>query len=109
MSGLIICSYIGWVGGTTLGTLASGFLPESVISALNIALYAMFIAIIIPPARESKPVTFVIIISVIISCILNFIPAFDKVSSGWIIIICGVISSALGAWAFPLKGGGGDE
>lgn len=101
MTGLILCSYLGWIGGTALGTFASGFLPQSIISALGIAIYAMFLAIIIPPARESKQIFGVIGISVIISCLFNIVPYVNKVERGWVIIIAGVISSAIGAKFFP--------
>ncbi len=103
MMGLIISSFSGWVGGTVLGVFASSFLPDTVRSALGIALYAMFIAIIIPAARESKPVTRVVLISVIISCIFFYVPVLNMLSKGWVIIICGVVSSAIGAAFFPLK------
>lgn len=55
LAGLILSSYSGWVGGTVLGALASSLLPASLLSALGIALYAMFIAIIIPPGPEQPP------------------------------------------------------
>lgn len=103
MLGLILSSYSGWVGGTALGVFASAFLPEAVRSALGIALYAMFIAIIIPAAKESKPVMRVALISVIISCIFFFVPVLNTLSKGWVIIICGIVSSAVGAALFPLK------
>lgn len=103
MMGLILCAFSGWVGGTALGVFASSFLPSAVRSALGIALYAMFIAIIIPAARESKPVTKVVLISVIISCIFFFVPVLNLLSKGWVIIICGVVSSAVGAAFFPLR------
>lgn len=103
MMGLIISAFSGWVAGTALGVFASSFLPDAVRSALGIALYAMFIAIIIPAARESKPVTRVVLISVIISCIFFYVPVLNELSKGWVIIICGVVSSAVGAAFFPLK------
>ena len=54
--GAILTAVAGWVGGTVLGASAGAILPEMVVSALGIALYGMFLAIIIPPAREEKPV-----------------------------------------------------
>ena len=102
MLGIITCSFSGWMGGTILGAFASNILPAVAISALGIALYAMFIAIIIPPARDSKPIAKIIIISVLISCLFKFVPFLSKVGSGWVIIICGVTSSALGAFFFPI-------
>lgn len=102
MLGMILCAYSGWVSGTTIGALASGLLPQSIVDALGIALYAMFIAIIIPPAKESKPIMKIVMISIAMSCAFYFIPALKAVSSGWVIIICGVVSSAIGAIFYPV-------
>lgn len=103
MMGLIISSYSGWVAGTALGVFASSFLPQTVRSALGIALYAMFVAIIIPAAKESKAVMRVAAISVVISCMFFFVPVLNLLSKGWVIIICGIVSSAVGAVLFPIK------
>ncbi|MBE7027219.1 MAG: AzlC family ABC transporter permease [Ruminococcaceae bacterium] len=103
MMGLILSAFSGWVSGTVLGVFASSFLPASLQSALGIAIYAMFIAIIVPAAKESKPITRVVLIGVLISCVFYYTPVLSAVSKGWVIIISGVISSALGAYFFPLK------
>lgn len=102
MLGMILCAYSGWVGGTVIGALASNLLPQSIVDALGIALYAMFIAIIIPPAKESKPITKIVLISTAMSCMFYFIPVLKELSSGWVIIICGVASSAIGAIFYPI-------
>ncbi|MGN0605446.1 MAG: AzlC family ABC transporter permease [Oscillospiraceae bacterium] len=103
MAGLILSSYIGWTGGTIIGAVASSIVPESVLGALGIALYAMFIAIIIPPARENSAIAKIILIAVAMSCMFRYIPILSGVSSGWVIIICGVVSSVIGAVLFPIK------
>jgi 4-azaleucine resistance transporter AzlC len=108
MMGIILCSYAGWNAGTVLGVLMSSALPEMVRTALGIALYAMFIAIIVPPSRDSKPITKVILLSVLISCLLTFIPVLSTIGGGWRIIICGVISAGLAAFLFPLEIKDGD-
>ena len=99
MAGLILMSYSGWVGGTMLGAIASYAIPLSVRTALCIAIYAMFIAIIVPPAKKSKPILLVIAISLVMSCLLRLI--FTSLSSGWIIIICGITASLAGALLCP--------
>ncbi|MBQ9942552.1 MAG: AzlC family ABC transporter permease [Christensenellaceae bacterium] len=101
MAGLILTSFFGWLSGTALGALAGAFLPESLLSALGIALYAMFIAIIIPPCRENKAVLTVVGVAIVLSCLFTYIPALATLGSGWAIIICGVSSALLGAWLFP--------
>ena len=70
--------------------------------ALGIALYAMFIAIIIPPARDSSPILKIVLLATAMSCLFTFVPGLSSLGSGWIIIICGVTASALGAWLYPI-------
>lgn len=101
MLGLILCSYMGWNFGTLLGAFASTALPMSIRTALGITIYAMFIAIIIPPATQIKPVAKVIIIAISISCIFKYTPVLNNLSGGWVIIICGIIASAFGAYFYP--------
>lgn len=103
LMGLIFTPYVGWGGGTILGALVSNALPESIRLALGIALYAMFIAIIVPPSRKSKRVMAVVLISIFLSCLFHFIPGINSIGSGWIIILCGLISSWIGAKWFPLQ------
>ena len=103
MCGIILCAYSGWVGGTVIGALASDILPAFILSALGIALYAMFLAIIIPPARTSKPICAIILIATVISCVFKYTPALKELSSGWVIIIAGTISSGLLAFISPVK------
>lgn len=100
--GLILSAFSGWVAGTAIGALASSILPMAVRSALGIAIYAMFVAIIVPAAKASKPVTRVVLIAVVLSCLFAYVPGLQRLSSGWVIIICGVISSALGAYFYPI-------
>ncbi len=99
MAGLILMSYSGWVGGSTLGALASYAIPLSVRTALCIAIYAMFIAIIVPPSKKSRSILTVVIISLILSCTLRLL--FKNLSNGWIIIICGIAASLAGAVLHP--------
>ena len=101
--GLMFSSYSGWVGGTVVGIFLGDRIPESFTSAMGIALYAMYIAIIVPPAVKSKPIITVIAVAVAISCVIKFVPAFSMLSSGWSVIISGVAASALGAVLFPLE------
>lgn len=103
MYGLITAPIVGWTTGTFLGAAAGAILPQSLSSALNIALYGMFIAIIIPPAKHNSSVLKVILLSVLIGCILRYTPVLNKLSEGFVIIICAVAASAFGAKFFPVK------
>ncbi|WP_343210446.1 AzlC family ABC transporter permease [Anaerolentibacter hominis] len=103
--GLITCPYFGWALGTLLGAAAGDFLPAVITSALGIAIYGMFLAIIIPPARHNGAVLKVLIISVLLSCMFRYLPGLNKVSGGFAIIICTLVSAAAGALLYPVKEG----
>jgi Predicted branched-chain amino acid permease (azaleucine resistance) len=102
LSGLIATPYFGWALGTLLGATATGLLPAGVRTALGIAIYGMFLAIIIPPARHSTPVLRVVLIASVISCAFKWIPGINRLSGGWMIILCAVIASAYAALRYPV-------
>ena len=101
MMGLIASPYSGWALGTFLGAFTNNLLPPSVTSAMGITLYAMFVAIFIPPAKKQKSIFAVLIFAVIVSCVLYF--GVKNLSSGWAIIISSVTASMFGAIFFPRK------
>lgn len=102
MAGLIIPPIFGWTGGTLVGSVATNFMPEILASALGIALYGMFIAVIVPPGKENKSVLFTVILSIILSVIFTYAP-FLKFLADWSIIIITVLVSAIAATLFPVK------
>ena len=101
-SGLAIMPYLGWTLGTLCGAVASGLLPDSVRSAFGIALYGMFLAIVIPVARKSRAVLGVVCLAVALSCAMRFVPLLNSISSGFAIILCTVIAAGLGAVLAPV-------
>lgn len=103
LSGLILTPYIGWSLGTLVGATATDLLPGSIRTALGIAIYGMFLAIIIPPARKSAPVARVIAIAVTLSCLFRWVPVLNRLSGGWVIILCAVAASAYGALRYPVQ------
>ena len=107
--GLGTLPYIGWSLGTLLGGLVTNLLPQSLQLALEIAIYCMFISIIIPPAKKSKAITFCIAVSVAISCLIYYVPLLNGLSSGVRVIISAIISSILTAIIFPIKGENEDK
>ena len=109
MFGLIAIPYVGWAGGTLAGAVLGGVLPDIVSSALGIAIYGMFIAIIIPKAREHSCYMKVILIAVVMSCLFRWVRGLNKVSSGFVIIICAVVASAIGAILYPIPEEGDDD
>lgn len=102
-AGVMTTSFLGWVLGTLLGALAGGILPDILLSAFGIALYGMFIAIVIPPCRSSKAVATVVLSAIALSCLFYYTPYLKNLSSGWAVIICGISSAVIGAIFFPVK------
>lgn len=103
MTGLIVFPVFCWTFGTFLGGAASTILPLAIRDALGIAIYGMFLAIIIPPAKKLKAVRKVIFISVAMSCLFAVLHTWLPISSGFVIILCTLAAAAFGAWFFPIE------
>lgn len=101
MYGLILISFLGWSIGTLLGALAGSILPASITNAMGIVLYAMFLAIIIPPAKKSRSVLTVVAIAALCGVLFKYI--FTSVTSGFAVIISAIVASVAGALFFPIK------
>ncbi|MBQ6720330.1 MAG: AzlC family ABC transporter permease [Oscillospiraceae bacterium] len=101
--GLGTLPILGWTGGTLMGALAGSVLPTDIRAALGVMLYGMFIAIVIPPARQEKPVCIVMILALILSSLFAWIPALQQVSAGISIVLCTVIAAAVCALLFPIR------
>lgn len=101
--GLIAASWPGWVTGTALGCLSGSILPASVLSALGVALYGMFIAIIVPPAKSNKVLLGIVTISMLLSLVFAVTPLLKEISSGFRVIILTVIIAGVAAYLFPVK------
>lgn len=102
MLGLILTPIIGWTSGTMIGAVATSLLPASLTDAMGIALYGMFIAIIVPPARENRSVLIAVLLAILASYAFAYIPVLSVFSGGWSVIIITVIVSAFAAWMFPI-------
>lgn len=103
MLGLILTPVIGWTSGTAVGALVTSIMPPALSSAMGIALYGMFIAIVVPPARENRNVLVSAVMAIVASLIFYYAPYLRNLSSGWTIIIITVVVSALCATLFPLR------
>lgn len=102
MAGLILMPMLGWTGGTLAGAVATSIMPEILSSAMGIALYGMFIAIVIPVAREHKNVLFAVILAILFSLAFAYLPGLKECSGGWSIIIITILVSAVAATLFPV-------
>ncbi len=104
MFGLILSPFLGWSAGTAVGAFAGSVLPAVVISALGVAIYGMFIAIVVPVAREDRHVLFCVIIAVVLSVTFKYVPLLNTVPTGFTIIICAVAASTAAALIYPVSG-----
>lgn len=102
MAGLGLAPVLGWVGGTLCGALAGAVLPLSVRTALGVMLYGMFVAIVVPPAKKDKPVLAVVLLALVLSCLMAWMPVLREVSPGVAIVLCTVAAAGIGAWLFPI-------
>lgn len=109
MYGLILTPYLGWSLGTLIGAAAGNVLPASIVSALGIAIYGMFVAIVVPPARHDKNTLLCVIFAIILSCAFEYIPIFSDIPSGFTIIICAVLASGVLAIFAPIETSEGDN
>ncbi len=103
MYGAMVPAIPGWTVGTALGTLAGSILPLRVVSAFSVALYGMFIAIFIPPARKEKPVAGLVVLAFALSFAFSRLPVVSELSDGTRTIILTVILAAGAAVLFPRK------
>ncbi|MBQ0050469.1 MAG: AzlC family ABC transporter permease [Treponema sp.] len=101
--GAIIIATLLWSLGTSLGIVAGNILPERVVSALSVALYGMFIAIIVPPARKDLVIRIAVLVSFVASWICSVAPVISGLSSGTRTIILTVAISAVCAIIKPVK------
>lgn len=101
--GLGVLPYLGWALGTFTGAILGGILPESVMLALGLAIYGMFIAIIVPPMKEDKSIIVAVVIAILFSCSFYYIPYLNQIPTGITISICAVVAALICAFLFPVK------
>jgi predicted branched-subunit amino acid permease len=102
MAGLIALPVAGWTGGTLLGAAAGQILPDSLRSALGIALFAMFVAIVTPQARQRKSVRLVVALAGLLSLAGTYLPFLSSIPTGWRLIVCTLLASLAGALLAPV-------
>ncbi|MCR5671994.1 MAG: AzlC family ABC transporter permease [Butyrivibrio sp.] len=101
--GLILVSVFGWCLGTVMGAFAGQIMPQRIISCLGLAIYGMFIAIILPDARDNKAVLAVVLSAMFASTVFTYAPVLSLISSGFRIIIITVAVAAIAAVISPVK------
>ncbi|MCI5758790.1 MAG: AzlC family ABC transporter permease [Eubacterium sp.] len=93
----------GWTLGTILGAISGSLLPDFIMSALGVAIYGMFLAVIIPPAKKNKAVLLVVVAAMAVSTLFAVVPGLNKISSGFVIIITTLVTAGGAAYLCPVK------
>lgn len=101
--GMMAVAIPGWALGTCLGVVMGNILPGSVVNALSVALYGMFLAIIVPPARKNKVIAGLVVISMASSFLLEKATAGIGISPGIRTILLTIVIAGLAAVLFPIK------
>ena len=101
--GIMAAAIPGWVSGTALGAVLGDVLPASILSALGVALYGMFIAIIVPPAKNNRVLLGIVSISMLLSLVFATTPVLREISTGFRVIILTVVIAGAAAYLFPVK------
>ncbi|MDO5539715.1 MAG: AzlC family ABC transporter permease [Eubacteriales bacterium] len=93
----------GWTLGTLVGAISGNLLPAFMVSALSVAIYGMFLAVIIPPAKKNRAVLGVVLGAMTVSSLFAVTPVLKKVSSGFVIIITTVLVAGAAAYFCPIN------
>lgn len=95
----------GWTFGTLAGAIAGNIMPGFLASALSVAIYGMFLAVIIPPAKKHRAVLKVVVGAMAVSTLFACTPVLNKVSSGFVIIITTLAVAGMAAYFCPIEDG----
>ena len=90
-----------WATGTAVGVIAGNVLPGRIVSALSVALFGMFLAIVIPPAKTDKVIRLFVALSFGASFAASRLLA--ALSGGTRTILLTLILSGLAAALFPVR------
>ena len=102
-AGLATLPYLGWALGTFIGAILGNILPDRLMSALSVAIYGMFVAVVVPEMKKARSVLIVVIIAIILSCLFYYIPLLSKISSGITITIVAITAAIIGSIFFPVS------
>ena len=101
--GAMLVSTTMWASGTAVGIVAGEILPPHVVAALSVALYGMFIAIIIPPSKRDYAVGISVIASFLLSWLCSVLPTVREMSAGTRTIVLTILIAAMAAYVKPVK------
>ena len=101
--GLMLLPVPAWALGTWLGAAAGAILPRALNAAMGVALYAMFLAIILPPSTKSRAIALCVAVAALLSCAITWIPFFSFITPGFSVVLCALLAAVPAAYFFPLK------
>ncbi|MEE1227734.1 MAG: AzlC family ABC transporter permease [Lachnospiraceae bacterium] len=101
--GITVVSVLGWTLGTVLGVLMGNILPSWAVNALSVALYGMFLAIIIPPIKKNRFIGLLVVISMAASFAFAYLPVLCRITSGFRVIILTLVIAGIAAWVHPVR------
>lgn len=101
--GAMLMALPGWSVGTALGNIAGNLLPARLTSALGVALYGMFLAVIIPPAKKDKILAGLVVFCFAASYALSRLPIVSAIPEGTRILILTVVIASAAALLFPRR------
>ena len=101
--GVMCVAIPGWTLGTLAGAISGGLLPDFLVSALSVAIYGMFLAVIIPPAKKNRAVLLVVLGAMAVSTLFAAAPVLNQVSSGFVIIITTLVTAGAAAYFCPVR------
>lgn len=99
--GALLISVPAWSLGTSLGIIAGNGLPTRIVSALSVALYGMFIAIIVPPSRKDKAVAIAVIFAFVLSGLSSYLPLLSTLDSSTRTIVLTIVIAGIAAILRP--------
>lgn len=100
--GAMAISVPAWAAGTSAGILAGGILPSAVVSALSVALYGMFVWVVLPAAKRSRPIGGMVLASCVLSLAATYAPVTSELSGGTRTILLTLLIAGVGAALFPI-------
>ena len=109
MYGAFVLPLLGWSSGTALGIVMGNLLPARLVSALGVALYGMFIAVVIPPARKNRVVLLLVLLSFAASWLCGVLPGLNALSGGTKVIVLTLVLAGGAAALFPVQEEGGED
>lgn len=100
-AGVILIAYGSWVMFTALGHVIGANLPEFLQAAMSIALYAMFVGLLVPSMKGNRKVIWLATFGAIIHSALYW---SGLLSTGWAILVATLGSAILVEIIFTRKG-----